>query len=72
MGDFFLGLFHTAWNLPYMCFVMLCMKCIFIIHYKSAARDYRGTRIGEESESRNGYISGECVQSYETPMHHVS
>lgn len=73
MGDLFMGLFHIAWNIPYMCCVMLCMKRIFIIHYKSAAGEYWDTRRGEEkSESRNNYISGERVQSYETQMHQVS
>lgn len=72
MGDLFMGLFHIAWNIPYICCVMLSMKCIFIIHYKSAAREYWDTRTAEKSESRNNYISGECVQSYETQMHQVS
>lgn len=53
IGDFFVCLFHIARNLLYMCFAMLCMKCIFIIHYNSQESI---ETLGQEKkgESRNG------------------
>ena len=52
MGNLFVGLFHIVRNLLYMCFVMLCMKSVFIVRYKRAAREYQDTRIGEEKKMR--------------------